>query len=291
MQPGNLAGLALAAPLLFLSACDARRPEAAIPGASPRLVLFGPALTAMAFELGLGGHVAGVDRESRPPPGEERPVVGSAFSVRVEPILAAKPDILAVTMSPALFEPVKLADPRIRIEHFEFRSLEDVARAMERLGRLVGKEDLGVRGARAFREKLDRVRRETEGLPRPGVLFVIGCEEPLAVGREDFVDELVAIAGGRNVLAARHAGWKRLPLEAVLETAPDVILCQAPPAYRETARAYWESAGALGGRSPPPSVEVLEDPRWTVPAGHLAVLAEDLARRLHPGGRAAGREP
>lgn len=291
MQPGNLAGLLLGASSLLIASCDARRSGAATSAASPRLVLFGPALTAMAFDLGLGEHVVGVDRESRPPPGEDRPVVGSAFSVRVEPILAAKPDILAVSMSPALFEPVRLADPRIRIEHFEFRSLEDVARAMERLGRLVGKEDLGARGARAFRERLARVRRETEGLPRPGVLFAIGYEDPLAVGREDFVDELIAIAGGRNVLAARHAGWRRLSLETAFEAAPEVILCQAAPADRETARAYWEAAGKVGGRVPPPRVEVLEDPRWTVPAGHLAGLAEGLARLLHPGLRPARREP
>lgn len=289
MQWSNLAKVAVALFSILASSCERSRqpPE---PAASPRLVTFGPALTAMAFDLGLGDHVVGVDQESRPPPGHPRPVVGSALSIRVEPIAAVKPDILAVCMSPGLFEPIRLAVPAVRIEHFEFRSLEDIARAMERLGRILGEEELGAGGARRFREKLARVRASAEGLPRPRAIFVVGHESPLAVGRDDFVDELISIAGGENAFAKRHSGWRSISVETVAEIAPEVILCQAERSSEETARSYWASAGSLSGAAAP-RVEVFTDPRWTVPAGHIADFAEELARRLHPELRAAGTEP
>jgi ABC-type Fe3+-hydroxamate transport system substrate-binding protein len=235
----------------------------------------------MAFDLGFGDHVVGVDQYSRLPPGVERPVVGSAVTVRVEPILAVKPDLLLVNMDPRQFEPVVRVAPEVRIEHFDLFLLEDIAAAAERMARLVGKSEVGKEAARSFRDALSGVRNSVAGLPRPPVLFVLGFRNPLGPGSGDFIDEMITLAGGQNVLSSRHSGWKKVTLEEVVALDPQLIICQSDEAERADARRYWGSIEVPEG-SPRRRIVVLTDSRWTLPALHLADCAEELAVMIHP---------
>jgi ABC-type hemin transport system substrate-binding protein len=273
-------GLGLFACLALLPAgCDRAFPEREVP--SPRLVVFAPGLTSILFDMGLGAHVVGVDAYSRTPPGEARPVVGSAMSVRVEPILAVRPDVVLVNLDPSQFEPILRFDPHVRIEHFDLFVLEDIARAMERIGRITEKPEVGQGAAASFRDKLRRVRERTAALPRVRVMFVVGHDPPFGPGREDFVDELIAVAGGENVLASAQRGWKRVAVESVIALDPRVIVCQADPGREATSRSYWEAIEVPGGGAPR-RIVIVADPRWTQPSGYLADLASTLAEIIHP---------
>jgi iron complex transport system substrate-binding protein len=276
--------------LLALAAgCEDRTP-APPTGPEPRIITLAPALTTMAFDMGLGDHVVGVDQYSTLPPGESRPVVGSALSVRIEPILAVDPDVVLVNMQLHQFEPIVRADPGVRIEHFDLLRLADIARALRRIGAIVEQPELGRRHAARFESKLADVRERTEPLPRVAVMVVIGYVQPLMVGRGDFMHEMVELAGGRNVLADRVTGWKPVPLEMVIEADPRVIVCQAPPDQAAEARAYWRGL-EVPDHGAPRRVEVVTDPRWTIPAPHLAAFTEELAAMLHPSVAANGAGP
>lgn len=251
------------------------------PDIHPRLVIFCPAVTRIAFGLGFGDHVVGVDRFSELPEGETRPIAGSAIDVRVEPILSLRPDVLLVSIDPRQFDAVTRVDPSLRLEHFEFRTLDDIPAAMARLAALVGKPDVGRKAADAFRAKIQAVRASVEGRSRPRVLFVIGHREPWGPGSGDFLDELIEIAGGTNVLRDRHEGWKGVSVEAVVTMDPDVIVCQSEPDLAAEAEEYWGAVEAPG-RAVPRTIVVVTDRRWTVPAGHLADFASKLAAWIHP---------
>lgn len=278
----STAGMALVVAGLFVqAACRDSDDRGGQTASSPRLVIFAPALTSMAFDLGFGDHVVGVDQYSRLPPGVERPVVGSAVAVRVEPILAVRPDLLLVNMDPQQFEPVIRLAPQIRIEHFDLFLLEDIAAAAERMARLVGKPEAGKEAAESFRAALRDVRQVIGGLPRPRVLFVLGFRNPLGPGSGDFIDEMIALAGGRNVLASRHSGWKKVTLEEVVALDPQLIICQSDEGERDDAGLYWKSI-EVPEESPPRRIVVLTDPRWTLPALHLSDCARELAGIIHP---------
>ena len=267
--------------LASLAACDGRRQEAGHEVESPRIVIFAPGLTTIVFDMGLGNHVAGVDQHSRPPEGWNLPVVGNALSVRVEPVLAAKPDVLLVNMDPKQFEPITLVDPSVRVEHFDLKSLEDVALAMERIARIVREPEIGRRAAAEFRSKLEQVRRRAAGKPRPRVTYVVGYDFPLAPGRGDFIDDMIRIAGGENVMAAHHEGWKKPSIELIVDLDPRVIICQCPRQKASEALAYWRALEIPKGGQPR-RVHVVTDPLWTQPSGRLADFAQELLELLHP---------
>lgn len=270
---------ALTLMLVALPACRNRDPETETP--HPRLVTFSPALTRITFNMGLGAHVVGVTTFCRVPEGSTRPpVVGSNLSVRVEPILAVRPDVVLVQMEAKHFEPLRRMKPDIRIEHFRIETLADIASAMERIGKLVGKPKLGLQQGRLFRQRLEALRRQTEKLPRRRVMFVMGYQNPSGPGKGTFMDEMIDLAGGVNVLAERFDSWKRPGLEAVIKLAPELIICQCKPGDEAEAVAYWKAL-----KFPNNSVKrvvTVTDDDWTVPAGHLAEYAERLAGFIHP---------
>jgi iron complex transport system substrate-binding protein len=74
------------------------------------------------------------------------------------------------------------------------------------------------------------VRREAEGAPHPSVLFIIGrnpgtLTDLVAVGPGSYINDLIEIAGGKNVLAIKgQPEYPRISMEAVLRLDPEVIL-------------------------------------------------------------------
>lgn len=249
-------------------------------GPRPRVLSYAPALTSMLFDLGLGDHVVGVTSYCSLPPGEQRPVVGDALNVRVEPALATRPDLLVVQNEPRRFEAIARIQPDLPIEHFTIETLDDIASGMQRLAELCGKPDLGLRASRNFRDRLAEVRARTAGLPRRRVLFVMGYEDPMGGGRGTFLDQMIRLAGGTNVLADQFAGWRGPSLETVLQLRPEVLVCEARPGREDRAEAYWRQLWS--GRDHPPRVVVVTDRDWSIPAAHLADRTAELAEIIHP---------
>lgn len=266
--------------LMATGGCARRGPEADSP--HPRLVTFSPALTRIVFDAGLGKHVVGVTTFCRLPRGQSRPVVGDNLNIRVEPILAVNPDILLVQMELKHFEPLRRVKPDIRIEHFSIETLADIASAMERIGKLVPMHrEPGLQQGQLFRQRLEALRRQTEKLPRRRVMFVMGYQNPSGPGKGTFMDEMINLAGGVNVLAERFDGWKRPGLEAVIKLAPELIICQCKLGRETEAAAYWKALKYRNNDVAKRVVTVTDDD-WTVPAGHLAEYAEKLAGFIHP---------
>jgi iron complex transport system permease protein len=245
----------------------------------PRVIAFSPAITKLMFSMGLGNHVVGVTSYCRLPEGSEIPRVGSALSVRVGPILRVEPDVILTQVDLKHFEPVLQIKPDLRVQYIRTESLEDIASAMETIGRIVGKADLGLESARTFREKLQQVRRSVGALPRERVLFVLGYQNPSSPGRGSWIDEMIEVAGGRNVLHDGQEGWRQRTLETLVSLEPDVVFCQCQPGQESEAEKYWKGLGA--GKGWPQRVVVVSDADWTLPAGHIADYAAAMARLIH----------
>jgi iron complex transport system substrate-binding protein len=262
---------------LPLAGCRKEAPRQA--AVTPRVVTFSPALTDMAFAMGLGEHVVGVTTRCTLPAGEERPRVGDRFSVSVESILAVEPDVLMVQQNPADFAAVQRLRPAVKLEHFDIERLADIPAAMRRIGALCGDAAAGERAAGEFQSELDAVAKRVKGLPRPRVLFVIGYEKPGTGGRSSFIHDMIEAGGGQDA-GEKYPRWADLGMETILDLAPDVLVCWVDPGQERQAGAKWQSFKTL------PAVAkgklfIVSDPNWTIPTGRLAKLTADLADMIH----------
>ena len=169
------------------------------PDPSPaRVVTLAPSLTETVLALGEGERLVGVTRYDTFPEVKSLPRIGGYLDPNLEAILGLEPDLLLVEKSPGN---------------------EEVAGAL----------DAEARGRRLVAE-IDRVlatvRKQAASRPPRRTLLVYGHQPLVVAGPGSYAGELLAIAGGRNVVTRDDTGvaYPTWPLEKVITARPEVIL-------------------------------------------------------------------
>lgn len=196
-----------------------------------RIVSTSPSITEVLFALGLDDRVVGVSTYCRYPAAAlALPKVGTFLHPSTEVIARLRPD-LAVVSRGANDVPRQLSALGIRsITVSDARSLADVYAMIREIGIAAGVEARAGTLVGAIEARLDRVRAGARTRPVRRVLVVVGrspgsLTDLVAVGRGSFLNELVTIAGGVNVLSdPRLPGYPRIAMETVIRLEPDVIV-------------------------------------------------------------------
>jgi iron complex transport system substrate-binding protein len=101
-------------------------------------------------------------------------------------------------------------------------SVEDVLGDVERVAQALGAEARGVEVIAALRARIAAVRERAAGLPRRRCVLLVWIAPPYRSGHWD--PELVELAGGEELLGRRGEDAARVPWQAVVEAAPEVIV-------------------------------------------------------------------
>jgi ABC-type Fe3+-hydroxamate transport system substrate-binding protein len=100
----------------------------------------------------------------------------------------------------------------------------------------------------------------------------------MVVGRGSYLDELVEIAGGRNVFHDLAAPSPPVSIEEIAKRDPSVLVTSAKTAETLRTSSPWNAVRAVRDRH-----IVLDDPTVTGrPSVVLGMAAVALARALHP---------
>jgi len=269
--------------LAALPACT--KPGTPAPqGRNPqRIVSLTPALTETLFAVGAGDRVVGVTQFCDfPPDAKTRPKVGGYVNPSVEAVLALSPDLVVVSPGPGNRD-AALAMQRagLRVEIVAAETLEDSLAAIESVARLTGDVERGRTLAASIRAELDAIAKRVAPARPVRAFFCIQTEPIIAAGRDTLPAQLLAVAGGVNVVEAPR--YPRLDIEAVAGAKPEIILqarmdLSAGDAHVEDAFwKRWPSIPAVSsGR-----VVVLPDDLTLRPGPRVALAAEELARILH----------
>lgn len=283
MRPGRLAALPAAlllAALAWGSACPAAGPVR-------RVVALTPSAAETVCALGREHLLAGVVAFSDHPESLRRlPRVGSYARPDLERILALRPDLcLAVSgMTPEdLIR--RLERLGVGVLVLKAGSLQELLDSVEAVGRALGAADEARLLAGDMRARLDAAAARPGSAPRPAVLYQIGASPLYAACAGTFIDELITLAGGRNV-CAHMRGYPRLTMEQAVLMRPEVILLPAMGTDQfEEARARWAAwpdiPAVRHGRLHRLDSDLFDRPGPRTPQG-----AEELARLL--GGTAGG---
>jgi iron complex transport system substrate-binding protein len=197
-----------------------------VPAAVNRIVSLAPGVTEMLFAVGAGDRVVGVtDWCDFPPEAAGREKVGGLVNPSLERIASLRPDLVVATADGNRAADVLLLERmNIAVWVIDTRSLEDVWRSMLEIGRLTGREAAAVPLVDESRARVAALTLRVMGLPRPTVLFLVGLEPPVAAGPGTFIDDLIAAAGGRNVMAESPVRYPLVGAEALLALDPDAVV-------------------------------------------------------------------
>jgi iron complex transport system substrate-binding protein len=291
--PRVLRRIAVAAVLTVAAACDRGAPAAAsavvddfgdtlrIPSAPRRIVSLNPTTTELLFAIGAGPRVVGrTTYDIFPAEVRAVPDLGPGLRPNVEAVLAAHPDLVLLYASADNREAARrLRASGVATAAYRIDRIADMVRVTRILGRLVGDTSAARRTVDSVSATLDRVRRATAALPRPTVFWPV-WESPLfSVGGGSFLNELLEIAGGRNIFGALPQPSPAVAFEEVLRRDPDVIIASAASNQRFAATDRFQTLRAIREHH----VVIVDSTIATGPSARVGASAVLLARVLHPG--------
>jgi iron complex transport system substrate-binding protein len=219
--------------LVMLSLCahaadftddSARRHRFAAP--PQRVATLAPSLTELVYAAGAGSRlVATVIGSDFPPEARAVTSVGDYQRVDVERLLRLKPDVVLVwTSGNSQRELAQLASAGVPVVHLEPRRLDDVARAIERLGELFGTAETARARAQALRDELASLGREFANKPPVNVFYQVWSRPLLTLNDQHLISDVIRLCGGRNVFGALTTLVPEVSTESVLAAKPEAIL-------------------------------------------------------------------
>jgi iron complex transport system substrate-binding protein len=196
-----------------------------------RIVSTSPSITESLFALGLGDRVVGVSTYCHYPPAVlHLAKIGTFIKPDAEKIAQLRPDLVVVQKAKSAQPlPGRLAALGIKYVEVEPGSLAEVYSTIQEIGRATGVPDRAQRLIADIRKRLDAIHAAASGASRPTVLLIVGRDPGLlsnliGVAPGAYLDELIEIAGGRNVLADSKVTYPKISMETVVRTDPEVIL-------------------------------------------------------------------
>jgi iron complex transport system substrate-binding protein len=271
----------------------------AVPDRPLRIVSLAPSITETIYALGRGEWLVGVTGIcDYPAPVRALPKVGGIAAPNLEQIVRLRPDLVFAT---AEGNSRDLLDQLERLELTTFALRPDsyggVLESMRAVGRAVAADPAARRIVDDVGSSVRTVQALIGGHSRPRVLYLIWTDPLIAAGAGTYLDDLLELAGGRNVVRQRTGSYPRLNWEQVVDRAPEVILLAD---HREDS----ERAATGSGDMPPdwktwqavPAIRtgrVLPVPSNTIlrPGPRVGEGVARLARAIHPEAFPPGRTP
>ncbi|MDP9202150.1 MAG: helical backbone metal receptor [Gemmatimonadota bacterium] len=248
--------------------------------APTRIVSLNPATTEILFSLGAGSRLVGrTDFDLWPDSARFVPALGDGLRPNVEAVLGTHPDLVILYAS----QDNRSAAARLRAAGVNTLALKvdhisDFRRTVELLGAILRDSARAKSVTDSVYHTLDRVRAATAHLARPAVFWHIWDAPLITIGAGSFMNELVDIAGARNVYADIEGPSKVISLEDVARRNPEFILAGPIGAQKIAADPRWRIIRAARERKVL-IVDTLLVARPSVRLGEAAVL---LANLLHP---------
>jgi iron complex transport system substrate-binding protein len=276
-----------------LAAC-AREPRRAQPrtaddfgdtlsaGAAPRrIVSLNPSTTELLFAIGAGDRLVGrTTYDLWPVAARSVPDLGPGLRPNVEAVLAVHPDLVVLYASDDNRDAARrLRAAGIQTAAFRVDRIADFERVTRALGVLTGDSVAARATVDSVRRTLDLVRTSTTPLPHPTVFWPLYDQPLLATGSGSYLNELIEIAGGRNVYGFMKEPSPRVTFEDLMQRDPDVVLTSPESRARYLADPRWRALRALrdGHLLAVDTTLVLR------PGPRLGEAARSMALLLHPG--------
>jgi len=195
-----------------------------------RIVSLSPNLTQVIYALGYLDQVVGVTiYDEFPPQVKDLSKVGGWINPNYEAIMALKPDLVVLMKDQDLSFGDKLRN--LGLKTFIAKSndsIKDIIQAISDLGEILGEKEEAKKLTLSIESSLNEVNKKTNNTKKKRVLLVVGrnpgtLEDIYVIGTNNYMDELITLAGGENVVENERPSIK-ITKEAVYSFNPEVII-------------------------------------------------------------------
>lgn len=240
-----------------------------------RIVSAAPSNTEIIFALGLEERLVGrSDFCNYPPDAERIESIGVMTPLNLEKIISLEPDLILAYGGFGTKDIPKLRELGFKVLVIEAFSLEEMLHSIEFIATACGIPEKGKELAADLTKRISTILSLHAHIPdmeKPKIFTGSGFETIWSPGSGTIFDELITLAGGKNI-TGNQQGWVPISPELVIETQPDIIIIPT------------------GSMNPEEVTKVKNDiikrPGWSgLPAvknNHIFVVNEDLLYREGP---------
>ncbi len=260
--------------------------------ASPqRVISTSPAITEILFALSVGNKVVGVtDFCSYPKEACILPSIGGPLNPSTETWISLKPDLIIIQEDSEIIQKhaniFKIPSLTVSVS-----SLKNILISIQSIADSLGVSEIGRQVTDEIKIKINNYRIQLNQLkPRQVLILLSDTNDPsrdlYAVGRGTFLNELLAIAGGENVLPHTMAKYPKISKEFIIAKSPEIIIEIGPKSNlsNEGILVRKEAWGKY------PTLSAVKNDRLyfigadyiLIPGPRLVNILDDLTRNIHP---------
>ncbi len=204
------------------------------PPEAPRIVVLAPHLAELVYASGAGEHlVATVAFSDFPSEATRLPVIGDAFRIDLERLVAMQPDLVLAWdggTPKSLIEEISALG--IRVIALPASSLADIGANLRQIGAMSGSDPEARAAAERFDARLAALREDYAHRTRVRVFYQVAVRPLFTIGGAHSLNDAITLCGGDNVFADINHPAPAVDVETVLGRNPEVIIgsLYPPPA-------------------------------------------------------------
>ncbi len=228
-----------------------------------------------------------------PPEAQSATDIGSSYQPNLEVIASAKPDLIVAdaVLQPQLAQSLQALN--VPVLYVGASNFDDVLTGLDLIGKVLNQPANAAKLVASLQAKL-AADKAKETATKPKVLILNGAPQDFYAAKPtSYVGDLVEQLGADNVAknqpdVGQFPGYTKMSLEAILASAPDVILAitEGPPGGKtitETLSAdpAWSAIPAVKNKR---VSEISADLFLQAPGPRVGDALDQLARLLYPTG-------
>ncbi|MGM0414040.1 MAG: ABC transporter substrate-binding protein [Bacillota bacterium] len=194
--------------------------------APERIISLAPNTTEMLFAVGLGDRVVGRTTFcDYPEEAMDVETIGSITEPNIEAIVSLEPDLIVADGINPMDVIERLKELDMNVVGFYPASVQETFSAMTRLGLVTGNIDESAEVVNDMEKRMDKILDLVEDKEeRPQVFYEIWNDPLTTAGGDNFIDNMITLAGGENIGAEAGSGWPQFSLEDLIYLDPEVYI-------------------------------------------------------------------
>lgn len=251
-----------------------------IPEKVESIVSLAPNLTEIIFAVDAGDLLVGVTTFCNYP-AETKSIrkVGDTQKPNIETIVALKPQVVLVSTASQLEAFMDtLKQQNIAVFVAGPNTLDGIYKSIETIGRIVGNPEKGESVVRNLKSRAAAARGPVAYGSVPKVFVQIDKDALYTIGKDSYITDIVARAGGVSATAELATAYPKISRETALAMNPDVIMISASDGNRDPNEAFRNSPAVRNGRVYRIDADILSRP-----GPRVVDALEQIAEKLKAG--------
>lgn len=222
-----------------------------VPRKIERAVSLAPNLTETAFAVGAGDRLVGVTTFcDYPAEAQKIQKIGDTISPNIESIIALKPQIVLVSTASQIENFTRTLDAQsIAVFVTNPNDLEGIYQTINQIGGIFSEEEKARQLVGELKKRVAAVEAGNANAAQPVKTFLQISREPLfTIGRDSFLNDLIARAGGDSVTKDVPTAYPKLSKETASAMNPQAIILSDSEDNPEPNAAFKNSDAVKKGR-------------------------------------------